>query len=91
MDAGENVAAHVPIVRIHVSYLLDSIDFKDLDVLVAAAIVRQTDPSTRDDFEKAAAFLCPNCSLQRQKKNNKNAKANDGAVGGNQEKGTANC
>ena len=45
---------------------MNSIDSKDAEVLEGLAAIRQDDASMRGDFESAAVFLSPTCSVAKK-------------------------
>jgi len=65
-EASEHVQHQIPEERTRVTYVLNSIDCKDPEVLSAVSAVRQNDPGMRDDFESAACFLQPTCPVARR-------------------------
>ena len=59
IEAAEHVSHQTPSERTHVSYLMNSIDSTDAEVLAGLAAIRQDDVGMRGDFESAAIFLSP--------------------------------
>ena len=60
-EASEHAQHQIPEERTRVTYVLNSIECKDPEVLSAVSAVRQNDPGMRDDFKSAACFLQPTC------------------------------
>ena len=65
-EASEHVAHQIPEERTRVTYVLNSIECKDPEVLSAVSAIRQNDPGMRDNFESAAYFLQPTCPVARR-------------------------
>ena len=58
-EAVDHVSHQIPSERTHVSYLMNSIDSKDSEVLAGLAAIRQDGAGMRGYFESAAIFLSP--------------------------------
>ena len=59
IEAADHVSHQTPSERTRVSYLMNSTDRKDAEVLAGLAEIRQDDADMRGDFESAAIFLSP--------------------------------
>ena len=66
-EAAEHVPVECPNERSRVTWLLDSIDCKDADLLAAVAAIKQDDPGKRSSFEDAVAFIIPCCPVEKKK------------------------
>ena len=66
--------------RTRVTYVMDSIESKDPNVLAALASIRQDNPGMRDNFEQAAAFLLPACPIAKKGASRKGISAQVAAV-----------
>ena len=65
-EASDHVSRQLPSERTRVSYLMNSIDRKDSEVLAVLAAIRQDDAGMRGDFESAAIFLSPKCIVSKK-------------------------
>ena len=59
IKAADHVSHQTPSERTRVSYLMNSIDSKDAEVLAGLAAIRQDDAGMRGGFESAAIFISP--------------------------------
>ena len=66
IEAADHVSHQTPSERTRVSYLMNSIDSKDAEVLAGLASIRQDDAGMRGDFEPAAIFLSPTCPVAKK-------------------------
>ena len=66
IEAADHVSHQTPSERTSVSYLMNSIDSKDAEVLAGLAEIRQDDAGMRGDFESAAVFLSPTCPVTKK-------------------------
>ena len=66
IEAADHVFHQIPSDRTRVSYLMNSIDSKDDEVLAGLAAIRQDDAGMRGDFESAAIFLPPTCPVAKK-------------------------
>ena len=62
-EAAEHVAVECPNERSRVTYLLNSIECKDPDLLAAVAAIKQDEVGKRVHFEDAVAFIIPCCPV----------------------------
>ena len=67
-QASEHVQIQLPSARTRVTYLLDSLDTKDPDVLAALAHIRALSGGMREDFEATVAYLLPQCPVSKKRK-----------------------
>jgi hypothetical protein len=63
-EAKEHVAVECPNERSRVTYLLNSIESKDPDLLAAVAAIKQDEAGKRSHFEDAVAFIIPTCPVE---------------------------
>ena len=70
-EANNHVSQQIPNKRTRVGYLVGSIDSKDADVLSALVAIRQDDTGMRQNFELAAIFIAPTCSIGKKQGNKK--------------------
>ena len=63
IEAADHVSHQIPSERTCVSYLMNTIDRKDAEVLAGLSAIRQDDAGMRGDFESAAIFLSPTCPV----------------------------
>ena len=63
IEAEDHVSHQTPSERTRVSYLMNSIDSKDAEVLAGFAVIRKDEAGMRGDFEPAAVFLSPTCHV----------------------------
>ena len=66
IEEADHVSHQIPSERTRVSYLMNSIDRKDAEVLAGLAAIRQDDAGMRGDFESAAIFLSPTCPVAKK-------------------------
>ena len=65
-EAADHVSHQIPSERTRVSYLMNSIDSKDAEVLAGLAAIRQDDAGMRGNFESAAIILSPTCPVAKK-------------------------
>ena len=66
-EAAEHVDVECPNERSRVTWLLDSIDCKDADLLAAVAAIKQDEAGKRSIFEDAVTFIIPCCPVEKKK------------------------
>ena len=66
IEAADHVSHQIPSERTRVSYLMNSIDIKDYEVLAGLAAIRQDAAGMRGNFESAAIFLSPTCPVAKK-------------------------
>ena len=66
IEVADYVSHQIPSERTRVSYLMNSINSKDAEVLAGLAAIRQDDAGMRGDFESAAIFLSPTCPVAKK-------------------------
>ena len=66
IEAADHASHQTPSERTRVSYLMNSIDIKDFEVLAVLAAIRQDVAGMRGDFESAAIFLSPTCPVAKK-------------------------
>ena len=71
IEAANHLSRQTPSEQMSVSYLMNSIDSKDAEVLVGLAAIRQDEAGMRSDFESAAIFLSPTCPVAKKGPNRK--------------------
>ena len=62
-EASKHVAVECPNEHSRVTYLLNSIECKDPDLLAAVAAIKQDDTGKRQHFEDAVLFIIPCCPV----------------------------
>ena len=70
-EASSHVAYQLPNDRTRVTYLLDSMNCTDPELLAAVAAVKNDDPGMRDTFELTATSISPSDPVARKKMNSK--------------------
>ena len=66
IEAADHVSHQTPSERTRVSYLMNSIDSKDAEVLAGLSAIRPGEAGMRGDFESAAIFLSPTCHVAKK-------------------------
>ena len=81
------MAHQLPNDRTRVTYLLDSMNCTDPELLAAVAAVKNDDAGMRDAFELTATSISPADPVARKQMNNKCPAANISATDGLKSKG----
>lgn len=81
-EASSHVAHQLPNERTRVTYLLDSMNCTDPELLAAVAAVKNDDPGMRDTFELTAASIGPADPVARKRMNSKRPAADISATEG---------
>ena len=66
IEVADHVSHKIPSERTRVSYLMNSINIKDAEVLAGLAAIRKDDAGMRDDFESSTIFLSPTCPVAKK-------------------------